>query len=287
MYHSLQQDLRHSNGISITYGTVSAPMNATPHDHDFDEIVIVLNGSAVQYINAERYPVSAGDVYVVKGESIHCFSDQHNFTVFNIGFQAWTLNEFSRLVAKTPGYAALFTFEPAYRRQSRFSQHLHLDISQLHTLKPLLNALKAAFETEANELVITALFMQITGFLCRSYDEASQKSAASHNPYSTLINYIGQNFTSTITLEQLSQHSGLSKNGIISIFNRLYHTTPIKYINTLRIYRAEELLRSTDLTITQIALECGFNDSNYFTRTFRSIKGMTPREFRNASHSLF
>lgn len=287
MYHSMQEDLLNTNGISITYGTVSQPMPALPHDHNFDEIVIILNGSAVQYINSECYPVSAGDVYIVKGESIHYFLEQHNFKVFNIGFQPWVLNDFSRLVARTPGYAALFNAEPAYRRQSHFSQHLHLDAQPLHVLTQLLHALKDAFECDSNDLVVTALFMQITGFLCRSYHETASGSVRHDNPYTNIINYINSNFTSTITLEELSQYSGLSKNGIIAIFKRMYHTTPIQYINTLRVYRAEDLLRSTDMSITQIALECGFNDSNYFTRTFRAINGMTPRDFRNISHSTF
>lgn len=120
MYHSIQQNLAHSNGISVTSGTIHEPMRTVPQDHNFDEIMIVLNGSAVQYINSERYPVSAGDVYIVKGDSIHYFSDQQNFEVFSIGFQPWTLNDFSRLIAKTPGYAELFFFEPAYLKRSHF-----------------------------------------------------------------------------------------------------------------------------------------------------------------------
>lgn len=287
MYHSIQEDLLHANGISITYGTVSQPMPAQPHDHNFDEIVIILNGSAVQYINTDSYPVFAGDVYIVKGESIHYFLEQHNFKVFNIGFQPWVLNDFSRLVARTPGYAALFNAEPAYRKQSHFSQHLHLDSRQLHALTQLLHALKDAIDAVSNDLLVTALFMQITGFLCRTYHETANNSFRHDNPYANIVNYINSNYTSTITLEELSRHSGLSKNGIIAIFKRLYHTTPIQYINTLRIYRAEDLLRSTDMSITQVTLECGFNDSNYFTRTFRRINGMTPRDFRNVSHIPF
>lgn len=286
MYHSVQQDLLHANGISITYGTVNEPLSPLPHDHDFDEIVIVLDGTAVQYINAESYPVFAGDVYIVKGESLHYFLNERDFKVFNIGFQPWVLNGFSRLVARTPGYAALFNAEPAFRKKSRFSQHLHLDALQLHALNQLLIALKKALAIDSNDLVVTALFMQITGFLCHAYQEIAYKEKHK-NPYASLTDFIDQNFTTAITLDDLSRHSGFSKNGIISIFKRMYHTTPIQYINTLRVYQAEELLRSTDMSITQIALECGFNDSNYFTRVFRAINGMTPRNFRNASHSLF
>ncbi len=286
MYHSAQQDLLHANGISITCGTIKEPLPMKPHDHDFDEIVIVQGGTAVQYINSESYQVSAGDVYIIKGESIHYFSDEHDFKVFNIGFQPWVINDFHRLVAQTPGYAALFNAEPSYRKQSRFSQHLHLETQQLHVLNQLLAALKKALAADSNDLIVTALFMQITGFLCYAYQGNAYKEKH-QNPYTSLTDYIDQNFTTTITLDDLSRHTGFSKNGIIAVFKRLYRTTPIQYINTLRVYRAEDLLRSTDMSITQIAFECGFNDSNYFTRTFRTINGMTPRDFRKASRSTF
>lgn len=151
----------------------------------------------------------------------------------------------------------------------------------------MLYALKDALNNGSNDLLITALYMQITDYLCRCYQDTSQNNAIRRNPYTRLIDYIDKNFTSTITLEELSHHSGLSKNGIIAIFKRLYHTTPIQYINTLRIYHAEQLLRSTDLSITQIAMVCGFNDFNYFSRIFRAIRGTTPpRKFRRSSRSL-
>ena len=95
-----------------------------------------------------------------------------------------------------------------------------------------------------------------------------------------IIEYIEKNYTESITLEQLSQVSGMSKNGIIAMFKRLYGMTPVKYMNNLRLYKACELLKNTDMPISQLAYQCGFADSNYFARVFREQRGMTPREYR-------
>ena len=123
--------------------------------------------------------------------------------------------------------------------------------------------------------------MQITGFLCRSHSTLSSDGIYGANACAKILEYMDNNYTDTITLDQLSQVSGMSKNGIIAMFKRLYGMTPVKYINNLRLYKACELLKSTDMPISQLAYQCGFADSNYFTRVFKELRGMTPREYRN------
>ena len=56
-----------------------------------------------------------------------------------------------------------------------------------------------------------------------------------------------------------------------------------EYLITVRIIEACRLLLNTDMSITQIAENCGFDDSNYFGDCFKKIKGMSPREYRKAN----
>ena len=69
-------------------------------------------------------------------------------------------------------------------------------------------------------------------------------------------------------------------SNLMRVFRKATGQTPIEYLVRLRIQRAMDMLRNTDLTVTEIALEVGFNDSNYFTRQFRRILGESPRSFR-------
>ena len=59
--------------------------------------------------------------------------------------------------------------------------------------------------------------------------------------------------------------------------------TPIDYINNLRIEAACHELTSGDMTITEAAIECGFNDISYFSKMFKKYKGITPREYSKAN----
>jgi AraC family L-rhamnose operon transcriptional activator RhaR/AraC family L-rhamnose operon regulatory protein RhaS len=252
------------------------------HTHDFDEIIIVAEGSGKQYVGNEAYLVSAGDVFVIKGEALHYYENVNDMMVYNVGYKPWVLKDFSPMLLKSSGYHSLFIFEPAYRRKNHFSEKLHLDAAALSNLVGMLERMKTEIKIPNNELSVTGLFMQITGFICKSSVPAS-KSFGKESPGKRIIDYIEENLGEEISLNDLASFSGMSKNGIIAMFSRLYGTTPIKYINNARLYRAEELLKNTDKPITELALECGFCDSNYFSRAFKRYRGKTPREYRKES----
>lgn len=59
------------------------------------------------------------------------------------------------------------------------------------------------------------------------------------------------------------------------------HRTPIEYLNYYRLERASYLLTSTDLPVTQVAMDCGFNDLSYFIRSFKKYRGITPKKYRD------
>ena len=277
-YKSLQSTLPSSNGISLTSGMITKG-ETSKHTHDFEDIVVIASGSAKQYVNNEEYTVSAGDVFVVKGDALHYYKDADNMMIYNVGYKPWILKDFSPMLLKSSGYHSLFIFEPAYRRKNHFSEKLHLDAEALASLVEMLEKLKAELLIENNELLVTGLFMQITGYLCRHF-ETAKNSHGDGILGKKIIDYIEEHLQETITLSDLADFSGMSKNGIIAMFLRLYGITPIKYINNIRLNKAKDLLKNSDKSVTEIAYECGFGDSNYFSRAFKAYRGMTPREYR-------
>ncbi len=280
-YKSLQINLPTSNGISLTSGMTENGITEK-HTHDFDEIVIVASGGGKQHINNDTYLAEEGDVFVIKGEALHYYEDVDNMYVYNLGYKPWVLKDFSPMLLNNSGYHSLFIFEPAYRRKKHFSEKLRLEEKELRELVIMLEKLKSELEIPNNELSVTGLFMQITGFICRSSKSAS-KSVGDETPAKKIMDYIEENLGEPISLSELAEFSGMSKNGIIAMFSRLYGITPLKYINNARLYRAKQLLKNTEKSITELALECGFGDSNYFARVFKAYSGKTPREYRKES----
>jgi len=94
------------------------------------------------------------------------------------------------------------------------------------------------------------------------------------------INYIEANFDKPITLAEIARASHLSVSRLAHLFKEQMGITPIDYVTQVRIERAKELLLGTDRSCTEICFEAGYNHQSYFTRTFKSLVGMTPRQFR-------
>lgn len=95
-----------------------------------------------------------------------------------------------------------------------------------------------------------------------------------------IIRYIHENFSSETELADTAKEFNINMYHLCHIFKEHTGKTFKEYLNGVRIDKAEELIKTTDASICEIAGLCGFNDSNYFSRKFRQIKGMSPREAR-------
>lgn len=95
------------------------------------------------------------------------------------------------------------------------------------------------------------------------------------------INYMKEHYTQTITIDDLSQISNISKYYFIKLFREMTGITPYRYIILIRIDQSKKLLKHTQLSVSQIAEEAGFCDSKNFITNFKNITGMTPLKFRN------
>lgn len=95
-----------------------------------------------------------------------------------------------------------------------------------------------------------------------------------------VLKFVREHFKKDITLEEMAWESGLSTKYFCSFFKKLTGMTPVKYLLTYRVEHAARELVGSDNSITQIAYDCGFNDLSYFIKTFKEIKGVTPKQYR-------
>ena len=95
-----------------------------------------------------------------------------------------------------------------------------------------------------------------------------------------VLSYIRGAHDRQITLEDMAAAADMSPQYFCTFFKQMTDKTPFAYVNAYRIERACRKLLGTDLSVTDIAYSCGFNDLSYFIKTFKAEKGMTPRAFR-------
>ena len=92
--------------------------------------------------------------------------------------------------------------------------------------------------------------------------------------------YIAENFKNNITLKDVANHLNLNPSYFSSKFKAFNSIGFTEYLRNIRINHAEWYLIETDLSLSDIADECGFCNSNYFGDTFKLVNGLSPSEFR-------
>jgi two-component system response regulator YesN len=104
--------------------------------------------------------------------------------------------------------------------------------------------------------------------------------------YSQIINqaksYISGNFSDPdISLLSTAKFVGMSPAHFSTIFAKATGKSFINYLTAIRVNRAKELLKNSDMKLSTIAMDIGYNEPNYFSHVFKKIEGITPKEYRN------
>lgn len=258
------------------------------HIHDFSELVIILGGRANHGINFEEYSVKAGDIYVLNDNVVHGFKDVFNLEICNVIYIPEKFAGLRGELKEMPGYQALFVLEPFYRKEDQFNCRLQLSPDKLKYVEDLINLMLFEYEKmqDGFRLLIESYFTTLAVYLSREYMLCKDKYSKGLERLTSLaevVSYIEKNFQNPIELKQLYSRVCFSKRHFIRIFKKNYQYSPIDYIIRLRLRLACRLLKNSNMNITQIAMMSGFSDSNYFTRQFKKVYGLPPREFKKNS----
>ena len=125
-------------------------------------------------------------------------------------------------------------------------------------------------------------FFQLIGFLSRSYSGEMSEASRQRYRLGKVISYMEHHTDRSVRIDELTRISGSSESTLLRDFKRITRCSPVEYHLRIRIRRASGLLRSTDQSVTSIAFDTGFGDSNYFSRQFKRIMGVSPRAHREA-----
>lgn len=266
----------------IQYGFHDADVDM--HEHaDFCELVIVLSGTAMHCVNDESYFIRKGDVFVLGDGVYHGYHDAKKLCICNIMFRPEHFILGEQDIRKLPGYHALFVIEPYLTRNHEFQSHLSLKLQDYEDIYSLINTMLSEYQsqTPGRKTMLSAYFLMLVTKLSRLYQLPSKTTESKILYIAESVSYIETHFRESITIEEIAKISNLSPRHFSRLFQASYHTSPGNYILSLRMECACRLLKQSTYTISEIAFESGFNDSNYFSRQFHKFYEMSPRDYRN------
>lgn len=237
------------------------------HYHNFYEIFYLLSGQCHFLLKDDIYQLEKGDlVFIAPGELHHSlYQAGENCEICMIYFK----KEFLLLKDKPLPQSCMGSVPALYQE----------------TLTGLLSHMlsESAHIDEYSKDLLTTYLQEILLLLMR-HSLFTEKDAILLNPKDADIlratKYIYKNFRSPLTLEEVSAVASLSPTYFSKKFKQITGMGFKEYLNYVRLKHAQAALLTTDNSITDIALEYGFNDSNYFKDVFKKVYGKSPREFR-------
>lgn len=253
------------------------------HVHlDFHELVVVLRGHADHVVGSETYPIQKGDVFVIGANTAHGYKNTQDFKICNIMFRMNHIFDPASDLCNMEGFHALFVIEPSMTKNHMFTSHLSLKEQNFLTVCHTLDQMITEYEKKDRgyQTFLKTGFLSLALTFSRIYQENSKSETNHFFPLLSPIAYLETHYPEEITVEQLAQKAGLSTRHFNRLFQSAYHTSPGQYLLHYRIQKAERLLNYTDMPISEIACQCGFNDSNYFSRQFHKTHGISPRQYR-------
>jgi len=265
----------------IVYDVIHSTPLKTEYDN-FCRLIVVRCGQGKLLLENRRYDIAAGDVFLIQDRTIYGFYDSGELELCSFQFDPEIFLDRNTDLLQLPGYTVLFHFELEFRQKHHFRSKLHLDKNRLNGACELIAPLEEECRRQqpGHHAMITFYFGVLVGFLARQYEEPFNPQLRQVMSLARVTSYIQANYQNPLTLDELAKVANMSKNSLLRAFNRCYSDTPIAYLIDLRLRKASALLKIQDFSITDIAFAVGFGDSNYFTRQFHRIYGMTPKEYR-------
>ena len=275
-------------GLPLVARMEKEQKRTTQHAHRFTEMVIVLSGRGVQQANGFRNVVSQGDIWVIPAGGTHSYLECNKLSLVNILFDLNKLPIPFMDMHLLPGFHELFPDAEKFFQEARPYPGYRMPERLLKELKPLLKemVLECKKFTPGQNYRLLSLFMLIVGKLISNYPEQAVQLNSNLFPayqLSEVIGFLNREYRNKITLQDILKRIPMSRSTLNRNFIKAFGMSPIQYLNKIRLDHAAEMLTSTELSVSEIAQQSGFEDSNYFTRTFHKKYGIAPGKWRKTS----
>lgn len=253
------------------------------HWHDYIELLLIREGDYLLEVNLESHILHKGDLCILNSGELHQITGLtadavHDALLFHprilefsyqdewqeqciAPFLEQSLLIKNLLCPGDPGYTDLLSLAARLMAQA-----LGKDRGWYAQCK----------------LLLLNLFGQLDrfGYFLPARETLSRADSHKINRYKTLISYMEAHYQEHVTLDTLAKIISCNSQYLCRSFREIAGTSPIRYLILCRIEHACTLLTQTAQPVTEIALDCGFDNISYFIRQFRKVEGETPGEYR-------
>ena len=249
------------------------------HWHDELEIIYVKSGFLTVNISGENYIGKPGDAFVVSPGNLH-FMGSQNGTVDYFTF----LFPLKYIAFRSDDMLDDKLIEPLN------SGHLMISPEIKDTVKEQCEQLAGVYAAEidkseskiTNQIRKKIILLQFIHELWKKGFIVENDTTGRNTVEKEMVSYIQQNYTGKILLREFGEQFHLSEKYISRYFKEHFHITLSRYVTYLRLEHAKQMLQETDISVTEVAMQSGYQNISYFIRSFKKTYGVSPLKYRKS-----
>ncbi len=261
------------NGIYVSFDGREAGWDmATFHYHDFYEIYYLYSGTRRYVVDNTIYDMKAGDIIIIDKNELHITKN----IIKNSGYQRYLLY-FTETALKTLGdnsslFMRVFT-----------NRVISLGEDGIKRVNHIFEGLLKSYNT--SNAFSTQLLANGTYEICTMiYDALKNNETGASKGYSNDIDkvlvYLNENFRDAVSLETASKICNMNKSYFSRYFKKVTGIGFSRYLTALRVKEASLLLKNTDMTVSEVAENSGFESLQHFCWVFKKETGKNPLKYR-------
>ena len=248
------------------------------HWHDELEIIYVKSGFLTVSISGESYIGKPGDAFVVSPVNLHFMGSDTGavdyytflFPLKNLSFRADDLLEDKLLEPLNSGHLMVIP------RINDTAKELCEQLIEVHASKNDEGGSQLTAQIKTKIILLQFILeMWEKGFITEN-DTNGRNTVEKE-----MVSYIQQNYTGKISLKEFGKQFHLSEKYISRYFKEHFHITLSQYVTYLRLEHAKQLLQDTDIPVTEVAMQSGYQNVSYFIRSFKKTYEISPLKYRN------
>lgn len=252
------------------------------HWHDEFEIIYVRSGFLTVSISGESYIGKTGEAFVVSPGNLHLMGSQSGtvdyytflFPLKYISFRTDDMLDEKLLEPLNSGHLMICP------RVNDTAKELCEQLIEIYEAKK--DESESKITTQVRTKIILLQFileMWKKGFVIEN-DTSGRNTVEKE-----MVSYIQQNFTGKISLREFGEQFHLSEKYISRYFKEHFHITLSQYVTYLRLEHAKQLLQDTDIPVTDVAMQSGYQNVSYFIRSFQKAYAVSPLKYRKNNYS--
>ena len=229
---------------------------------EYTEIELYATTGNTSVINGTEYPQQAGNVLIsLPGDERYSIEE----------FECWCVhfdcadNELNDIIRKLP---KVFASVETDRIRDIFADMINAE----------------AEKRDGYKIYVNAKLLELVSELVQDINKIPKGRYAVYAPnVSCACRFIEEEYDCHITLADIAASANLSPSFFHTVFKTAIGRTPAEYLCDIRISKAKNQLKNTDLPISEIAQRCGFDNQSYFCYVFKSCCGITPKKYRDGN----